>query len=74
MWAGPTPLKAQADLEANVAPAVPVEADKDLADPVEAAEEFLAEGAVGLAAAQEAGLAVGAHLAAEGAGVSCVSR
>jgi hypothetical protein len=70
MWAGPTALKAQADLEASVAPAVPVEADKDLADPVEAAEEFLAEGAVGLAAAR----AVRAHLAAEGAGVSCASR
>jgi hypothetical protein len=73
MWAGPTAPKAQADLEANVAPAVPVEADKDLADPVEAAQ-FLVEGAVGLAAAQEAGLAVGAHLAAGAAGVSCASK
>jgi hypothetical protein len=74
MWAGPTALKAPADLEANVAPEVPVEADKDLADPVEAAEEFLAEGAVGLAAVQEVAQAVRAHLAAEGADVFFASR
>jgi len=74
MWAGPTVLKARADLEGNMAPAVPVEADKDLADPVEAVAQFLAEGAVGLAAAQEVARAVRAHLAAEGAGGSCVSR
>ena len=73
MWAGPTVLKAQADLEANVAPAVPVEADKDLADLAEAAAQFLAEGAVGLAAAQEVARAV-AHSAVEAAGVSCASR
>ena len=74
MWAAPTVLKTRADPEANVAPAVPVEADKDLADLVAAAAQFLAEGAVGLAAAQEVARAVRAHLAAEGAGVSCVSR
>jgi len=74
MWAGPTVLEARADPEANVAPAVTVEADKDLADLVEAVAQFLAEGAVGRAADQEVALVVGAHLAAEGADVSCVSR
>ena len=46
MWAGPTVLMAQAELEANVVPAA-VEGDKDLADPVEAAEQSLAEGVAG---------------------------
>ena len=74
MWAGPTVLKARADLEANVVLAVPVEADKDLADPVVEAEQSLAEEVVGLAAAQEAVRAVVAHSAAEGAAVFFASR
>jgi hypothetical protein len=46
---GPTVLKAQADLEANVVLAVPVEADKDSVDPVEVAAQSLADRGVGLA-------------------------
>ena len=65
MWAGPTVLMAQAVHEANVVPAA-VEGDKDLADPVEAAEQSLAEGVAGPAAVQEAAKTVrgisGAHV------------
>jgi hypothetical protein len=73
MWAGPTALMAQAELEANVVPAA-VEGDKDLADPVEAAEQSLEEGVAGLAAVQEAARAVEAHLAAEAADVFFASK
>ena len=73
MWAGPTVLMAQAELEANVVPAA-VEGDKDLADPVEAAEQSLAEEVVGPAAVQEAARAVEAHLAAEAADVFFASK
>jgi hypothetical protein len=73
MWAGPKALKARADLEVNVVPAA-VKADKDSADPVEAAEQSLAAGVVGLAAVQEAALAVGANSAAEAAGVFFASK
>jgi hypothetical protein len=72
MWVGPTVLKAQADLEANVVLAVPVEADKDSVDPVEVAAQSLAErvvGPLGLAEVQEAARAVEAPLAAEAADV-----
>ena len=73
MWAGPTVLMAQAELEANVVPAA-VEGDKDSADPVEAAEQSLAEGVAGPAAVQEAARAVEAHLAAEAADVFFASK
>lgn len=73
MWAGPTVLMAQAELEANVVPAA-VEGDKDLADPVEAAEQSLEEGVAGLAAVQEAARAAEAHLAAEAADVFFASK
>jgi hypothetical protein len=73
MWAGPTVLMVQAGLEANVVPAA-VEGDKDLADPVEAVEQSLAEGVVGPAALQEAARAVEAHLAAEAADVFFASK
>ena len=73
MWAGPTHLMVQAELEANVVPAA-VEGDKDLADPVEAAEQSLEEGVAGLAAVQEAARAAEAHLAAEAADVFFASK
>jgi hypothetical protein len=73
MWAGPKVLMAQAEVEANVVPAA-VEGDKDLADPVEAAEQSLAEGVAGPAAVQEAARAVEAHLAAEAADVFFASK
>jgi len=69
MWAGPTVLKARADLEANVVPAA-VKADRDSADPVEAVEQSLAEGVAGLATAR----VVGANSAAEAAGVFFASK
>ena len=73
MSAGPTVLKAQAELEASVVPAV-VEADKDSADPAVVAAQSLAEEEVALAAVQEAARAVEAHLAAEAAAVFFASK
>lgn len=72
MWAGP---KVQAILgdPRNVAP-VAVEADKDLADPVEVAAQSLEERVVGLVAAQEAARVAEAPLVAEGADVFFASK
>jgi hypothetical protein len=53
MWAAPKVLRARADLEGNVVPAVSVEADKDLAARAEAAERSLVAAVVDPAAGQE---------------------